>query len=35
MSETSMAAPLGGADGDPGAPTTNIGDIDGGLPERR
>jgi hypothetical protein len=25
-----MAAPLGGADGDPRAPTTYVGDIDGG-----
>jgi hypothetical protein len=24
--------PLGGADGDPGAPTTYVGDVDGGPP---
>jgi hypothetical protein len=32
MSETLMVGPLGGADGDPGAPTTYVGDIDGGPP---
>jgi hypothetical protein len=26
-----MAAPLGGADGDPRAPTTYVGDVDGGT----
>jgi hypothetical protein len=30
LSETSMAGPMGGADGDSGAPTTYVGDIDGG-----
>jgi hypothetical protein len=35
MSETSMAAPLRGAVGDPGAPTTYVGDVDGGPPKRR
>jgi hypothetical protein len=30
MSETSMLGSLGGADGDPGAPTTYIEDVDGG-----
>jgi hypothetical protein len=32
MSETSMVGPLGGADGDPGAPTTYVRDIDSGPP---
>jgi hypothetical protein len=27
-----MMGPLGGTDGDPGAPTTYVGDIDGGPP---
>jgi hypothetical protein len=35
MLETSMTGPLGGADEDPGAPTTHVGDIDGGPPEMR
>jgi hypothetical protein len=35
MSEMLMADPLGGTDGDPGAPTTYVGDVDGGPPGRR
>jgi hypothetical protein len=30
MSETSMTGPLGGAEGDPGAPTTYVKDVDAG-----
>jgi hypothetical protein len=30
MSETSMTGPLGGAEGDPGAPTTYVKDVDVG-----
>jgi hypothetical protein len=32
MSEMSMAPPLGGTVGDPGAPTTYVGDVDSGPP---
>jgi hypothetical protein len=35
MLETSMTGPLGGAVGDPGAPTTYVGDVDDGALERR
>jgi hypothetical protein len=31
MSETLMVVPLGGADGDSGAPTTYVRDVDGGT----
>jgi hypothetical protein len=34
MSEMSMAPPLGGGAGNLGAPTTYVGDIDGGPPGR-
>jgi hypothetical protein len=30
MSEMSMTDPLGGSDGDPGVPTTYVGDVDDG-----
>jgi hypothetical protein len=33
--KTSMVAPLGGDDKDPGAPTTYVKDVDGGPPGRR
>jgi hypothetical protein len=32
MSETSMAGPLQGTDGDPGAPTFYVGEVDDGPP---
>jgi hypothetical protein len=35
MSKTSIAGPLGGAVGDPGAPTTYVKDFDGGPPGKR
>jgi hypothetical protein len=35
MSEMLMAAPLGGADGDLGAPITYVRDVDGRPPGRR
>jgi hypothetical protein len=35
FSKTSMAGPQGGNDGDPGAPTTYLEDVDGGPPGRR
>jgi hypothetical protein len=34
MSETLVVGPLVGTFGDPGAPTTNLRDIDGGSPGR-
>jgi hypothetical protein len=34
MSETSIAGPVGGVVGDPKAPTTYVGDVDGGPPRR-
>jgi hypothetical protein len=33
MHKTSMADPLGGNTGDPGAPTINMKNINGGLPD--
>jgi hypothetical protein len=35
MSGTSMAGPLQGTDGDPGAPTFYVGEVDDGPPGRR
>jgi hypothetical protein len=35
ISEMWMAGPLGGVDGDPGVPTTYVGDVDGGPSRRR
>jgi hypothetical protein len=35
MLNTLMVAPLGGDDGDPGAPTTIVEDVDGEPPRRR